>query len=91
MDLIQEAEVAAMFQEVDKHFEPVQVAVVNHGYWLPEDVLVVQMTLGQWNSMISTALRRRPWLCGSTIVLQEGLRFKKQGCDRRKRFHSKEI
>ncbi len=32
VDLTQEAEVATMFQEADKHFWPVQVAVVKHGY-----------------------------------------------------------
>lgn len=55
-DLSQEADVQRMFDEASKAFGPVQVVIVNHGYWPPEDVPVARMSLDQWNSTISTDL-----------------------------------
>lgn len=77
-DLTQEAEVATMFQEAGKHFGPVQVAVVNHGYWPPEDIPVVQMTLEQWNSTISTDLT------STFLVVREYLRNLEKASDSQK-------
>lgn len=77
-DLTQEAQVSEMFQEAGKHFGPVQVAVVNHGYWPPENVPVVQMTLEQWNSTISTDLT------SSFLVVREYLRGLEKASDSQK-------
>lgn len=55
-DLTQEQDVADLFSEATRSFGPVQVVIVNHGYWPPEDVPVVRMTLDQWNSTVSTDL-----------------------------------
>ena len=55
-DLTQESDVASLFVEARNTFGTVQVAIVNHGYWPPEDVPVVRMTLEQWNSTVSTDL-----------------------------------
>lgn len=67
-DLTQEGDVLSMFQESTRNFGPVQVLIVNHGYWPPEDVPVVRMTLEQWNSTISTDLT------SSFLVVREYLR-----------------
>ena len=45
-----------MFGDISRAFGPVQVVVVNHGYWPPEDVPVARMTLAQWNATIATDL-----------------------------------
>ena len=42
--------------------------IVNHGYWPPEDVPIVQMTLDQWESTVSTDLT------SSFLVTREYLR-----------------
>jgi len=55
-DLTQEPDVQRMFDEASRAFGPVQVVIVNHGYWPPEDVPVARMTLVQWNATISTDL-----------------------------------
>jgi NAD(P)-dependent dehydrogenase (short-subunit alcohol dehydrogenase family) len=55
-DLTKEDDVAAMFEDASRTFGPVQVIIVNHGYWPPEDIPVARMTLDQWNSTVSTDL-----------------------------------
>ncbi|GJE92999.1 SDR family oxidoreductase [Phanerochaete sordida] len=55
-DLTQESEVQRMFDAASGAFGPVQVVIVNHGYWPPEDVPVARMTLAQWNATIATDL-----------------------------------
>ena len=55
-DLTKENEVTKLFENASSTFGPVQVIIVNHGYWPPEDVPVARMTLEQWNSTISTDL-----------------------------------
>ena len=67
-DLAREADVAALFQEASQNFGPVQVLIVNHGYWPPEDVPIARMTLDQWNSTISTDLT------SSFLAIREFLR-----------------
>lgn len=77
-DLTQEADVSAMFLEAIQHFGPVQVIIVNHGYWPPEDVPVVRMTLDQWNSTISTDLT------STFLVVREYLRGLEKASDSQK-------
>ena len=67
-DVTQEDEVTSMFSNARTSFGPVQVIIVNHGYWPPEDVPVVRMTLDQWNSTISTDLT------STFLVIREFLR-----------------
>ncbi|EKM53106.1 uncharacterized protein PHACADRAFT_147423 [Phanerochaete carnosa HHB-10118-sp] len=55
-DLTQESDTQHIFNEASRSFGPVQVIVVNHGYWPPEDVPVARMTLAQWNATVSTDL-----------------------------------
>jgi len=55
-DLTKEEDVMTMFAEATRAYGPVQVVIVNHGYWPPEAVPVVRMTLDQWNSTVSTDL-----------------------------------
>ena len=57
-----------MFLEANAAFGPVQVLVVNHGYYVSEDVPVAHMTLDQWNSTITTDLT------SSFLVVREFLR-----------------
>lgn len=45
-----------MFADSSRTFGPVQVVIVNHAYYPPEDVPVARMSLDQWNSTISTDL-----------------------------------
>lgn len=45
-----------MFANSSRTFGPVQVVIVNHAYYPPEDVPVARMSLDQWNSTISTDL-----------------------------------
>ncbi|KAF9235902.1 NAD(P)-binding protein [Melanogaster broomeanus] len=62
-DLSNEASVINMFSTVADIANPVQVLVVNHGIWLPENVPVVDMTLGQWNYTIATNLTSSFLVC----------------------------
>lgn len=55
-DLTQEQDVADLFAEATRTYGPVQVVIVNHGYWPPEDVPIARMSLDQWNSTVSTDL-----------------------------------
>ncbi|KAJ3523419.1 hypothetical protein NM688_g8732 [Phlebia brevispora] len=77
-DLAKEADVAALFREANQHFGPVQVVVVNHGYWPPEDVPVARMTLEQWNATISTDLT------SSFLVVREYLQNLEKASDSQK-------
>lgn len=58
----------AIFEEATNTFGSVQVLIVNHGYWPPEDVPLMRMTLDQWNSTISTDLT------STFLVIREFLR-----------------
>jgi NAD(P)-dependent dehydrogenase (short-subunit alcohol dehydrogenase family) len=48
--------VVTLLDSAVQAFGPVQVLVVNHGYWPPADVPLVQMSLEQWNSTVATDL-----------------------------------
>ncbi|KAI0759640.1 hypothetical protein BC629DRAFT_1548361 [Irpex lacteus] len=67
-DLTKEADVVQLFSEASRTYGPVQVIIVNHGYWPPEDVPIVRMSLDQWNSTVSTDLT------SSFLVVREYLR-----------------
>lgn len=67
-DLTKEADVVQLFHEASRTYGPVQVIIVNHGYWPPEDVPIVRMSLDQWNSTVSTDLT------SSFLVIREYLR-----------------
>lgn len=67
-DLTKEADVVQLFSEAFRTYGPVQVIIVNHGYWPPEDVPIVRMSLDQWNSTVSTDLT------SSFLVIREYLR-----------------
>lgn len=55
-NLENEDEVASAFKEASGAFGPVQIVVINHGYWEPADMPIARMPLQQWNSTISTDL-----------------------------------
>ena len=55
-DLTQEGAVTQLFADASTAFGPVQVIIVNHGYWPPEDVPIARMALAQWNATVSTDL-----------------------------------
>jgi 3-oxoacyl-[acyl-carrier protein] reductase len=49
-DLTLEAEVERLFAEIEAGLGPVDVLVANAGFWPPDDVPLVDMTLKQWDS-----------------------------------------
>lgn len=55
-DVEHEDQVSSLFTQASKAFGPIQIIIVNHGYWPTEDVPVSRMSLQQWNSTISTDL-----------------------------------
>lgn len=56
-DLEVESDIEKAFRHATTAFnQPVQVVVINHGYWESEDVPVAKMTLKQWNATISIDL-----------------------------------
>jgi NAD(P)-dependent dehydrogenase (short-subunit alcohol dehydrogenase family) len=66
-----EQEVIEMFSSFDRGsvgFGPVQVVIVNHGYFPPVDVPTSRMSLEQWNSTINSNLT------SSFLVLREFLK-----------------
>ncbi|CCM05953.1 uncharacterized protein FIBRA_08192 [Fibroporia radiculosa] len=67
-NLTAEEEVIRMFNEQTEGFSPVQILVVNHGYYPPVDATVSQMTLDQWNSTFASNLT------SSFLVLREYMR-----------------
>ncbi|KDQ54711.1 hypothetical protein JAAARDRAFT_135217 [Jaapia argillacea MUCL 33604] len=69
-DLGLESDVLRMFSFLsDKSsFGPVQVAIVNHGYWPPVDAPISKMSLEQWNSTLQSNLT------SSFLVLREYLK-----------------
>lgn len=68
-----EDQVSELFTNANKVFGPVQIVVVNHGYWPTEDVPVSRMTLKQWNSTISTDLTSCFLVCRGYLRNLEGL------------------
>ncbi|KAI0697755.1 NAD(P)-binding protein [Cytidiella melzeri] len=77
-DLTNEEEVANAFAHAARTYGPVQVLVVNHGIWSPEDVPVVRMTLDQWNSTVSADLT------SSFLVVREYLRHLERASESQK-------
>ncbi|KAI0347570.1 NAD(P)-binding protein [Trametopsis cervina] len=67
-DLTQEASVADVFSAAARGYGPVQVLVVNHGYWPPADVPLVRMELDQWRGTVETDLT------SAFLVVREYLR-----------------
>ncbi|KAK7680778.1 hypothetical protein QCA50_016086 [Cerrena zonata] len=55
-DLQTEDAVTRVFSEAITAFGPVQIVVINHGYYLNDYVPVIDMELDQWNSTIATDL-----------------------------------
>jgi len=55
-DLTQEAEVDGLFQKIESHFGPVEIAVCNAGKWPVDDVPLAEMTLERWNATIAVDL-----------------------------------
>ncbi|KAI0945965.1 hypothetical protein AcV7_010067 [Taiwanofungus camphoratus] len=56
-------------------FGPVQVLIVNHGYYPPDDVPVAQMSLEQWNSTMASNL------ASSFLTIREYLRHLEHATD----------
>lgn len=54
--LSEEAEVAALFQSASCQFGPVQIIVVNHGYWNPVNTRLIDMPLERWQSTMDSNL-----------------------------------
>jgi NAD(P)-dependent dehydrogenase (short-subunit alcohol dehydrogenase family) len=50
-----EDEVLNMFAEPHS-FGPIQIVIINHGIWTPEDVLLKDMSLDRWSHTIQTNL-----------------------------------
>lgn len=67
-DLTVEPDVARMFDDQTESFGPVQILVVNHGYYRSEDVPLSQMSLAQWNETMSANLT------SSFLVIREYLK-----------------
>lgn len=57
-----------MFDDQTESFGPVQILVVNHGYYRSEDVPLSQMSLAQWNETMSANLT------SSFLVIREYLK-----------------
>ncbi|PCH42969.1 NAD(P)-binding protein [Wolfiporia cocos MD-104 SS10] len=74
-NLTQEDEVIRMFSNDNYAFGPVQVLIVNHGYYPPNDVPVWQMSLEQWNSTMASNLT------SSFLVVREYLRSLERATD----------
>ncbi|GBE86982.1 hypothetical protein BKA93DRAFT_792415 [Sparassis latifolia] len=55
-ELSDESSVAALFAAAEAWSGPVQVLIVNHGYYPPDDAPVAQMSLAQWNNTIAANL-----------------------------------
>lgn len=55
-ELTKEDVVARVFAEAEAAFGPIQIVVINHGYYLNDYVPIVDMGLDQWNSTIATDL-----------------------------------
>ncbi|KAH7912082.1 NAD(P)-binding protein [Hygrophoropsis aurantiaca] len=63
-DLSSEEAVLKMFASLSEMAHgPVQVVIVNHGYWPPADVPLAEMSLAQWNSTLSTNLTSSFLVC----------------------------
>ncbi|KAH7924405.1 NAD(P)-binding protein [Leucogyrophana mollusca] len=63
-DLSREDDVKRMFASLAKmDYGPVQIVIVNHGYWPPVDVPLAEMSLDQWNSTLSTNLTSSFLVC----------------------------
>ncbi|EED83577.1 predicted protein [Postia placenta Mad-698-R] len=67
-NLAQEEDAIRMMNVKTEGFGAVQVLVVNHGYYPPNDVPVSRMTLAQWNSTMNSNLT------SSFLVVREYLR-----------------
>jgi 3-oxoacyl-[acyl-carrier protein] reductase len=55
-DLTSETEVQRVFADAESRLGPVEVVVANAGVWPPDDVPLVDMTLGQWNGTLASDL-----------------------------------
>lgn len=54
--LSREEDVSQLFSQASVSFGPVQVVVVNHGYWNPENTPLAEMSLERWNSTMDSNL-----------------------------------
>ncbi|KAJ3998418.1 NAD-P-binding protein [Lentinula boryana] len=56
-ELTHEPSVERIFALAEAHFGlPVQILIVNHGIWIPQDMLIWEMELEQWNRTIDVNL-----------------------------------
>jgi len=55
-DLTQENQVRQLFEDAHRLIGPVEILVANAGYWPPQDVALVDMTLEQWQRTIAVNL-----------------------------------
>ncbi|KAG6902652.1 hypothetical protein C0995_013777 [Termitomyces sp. Mi166 len=58
-----ESTVAQLFAKASSSFGPVQIIIVNHGFWPPAHEPVVQMSLEQWKSTIDINLTSSFLVC----------------------------
>ena len=77
-NLTVEQDVAKMFNAQSEALGPVQIIVVNHGYYRSEDVPLAQMSLEQWNETMNANLT------SSFLVLREYLKRLKIASDAQK-------
>jgi len=77
-DLTKEEDVARMFKTPAEAFGVVQILIVNHGYYPPNDAPVSQMSLEQWNSTMMSNLT------SSFLVVREYLRHLENATDAEK-------
>jgi NAD(P)-dependent dehydrogenase (short-subunit alcohol dehydrogenase family) len=62
-DLVSEDDVAALFSSSSQALGPVEVAVVNHGYYPSADVPLAEMELSQWRATHDTNLTSSFLVC----------------------------
>jgi 3-oxoacyl-[acyl-carrier protein] reductase len=55
-DLTLEAEVERLFAEIETGLGPVEILVANAGFWPPEEVPLVDMTIKQWDATLAVNL-----------------------------------
>ncbi len=62
-DLSDPEAVEALFSEADRHFDGLDIVVVNHGIWPPESVPVAEMTDQQWHRTRAVNLDSAFYVC----------------------------
>lgn len=62
-DLSEAAAVTELFAQVDRRFDGLDVVVVNHGIWPPEDVAIAEMEDQRWHRTVAVNLDAAFFVC----------------------------